>query len=106
VFVPGSPFQPSLMFVGEAKDLPLSGAPERCFAQVGFLPYPQTLDWAGRLAREKHSTLLQKPVIYGRKKFNSTSPCGLYHTSLMIIIYNCNDSCQYNKTDYDHNLRS
>ncbi len=35
VFVPGKPFQPSLMFMGEASGLPKSGAPERCFSQVG-----------------------------------------------------------------------
>jgi hypothetical protein len=28
MFVPGKPFQPSLMFVGEARSLPWSGAPE------------------------------------------------------------------------------
>jgi hypothetical protein len=31
----GKPFQPSLMFVGEARSLPQSGAPENCFTQVG-----------------------------------------------------------------------
>jgi hypothetical protein len=34
-FVHGNPFQSSLMFVGNARCLPLSGAPERCFAWVG-----------------------------------------------------------------------
>jgi hypothetical protein len=28
MFVPGKPFQPSLMFVGTARGLPYSGAPE------------------------------------------------------------------------------
>jgi hypothetical protein len=30
VLAPGKPFQPSLLFVGKARSLPLSGAPERC----------------------------------------------------------------------------
>ncbi len=34
-FVSGKPFQPSLMFVGKAKSPTQSGAPERCFTQVG-----------------------------------------------------------------------
>ncbi len=34
-FVSGKPFQPSLMFVGKAKSPTYSGAPERCFTQVG-----------------------------------------------------------------------
>jgi len=28
-FVPGKPLQPSVMFVGKARSLPLSGAPDR-----------------------------------------------------------------------------
>jgi hypothetical protein len=36
VFVPGKPFQPSIMFAGKARSLNLSGAPENCFAWVGF----------------------------------------------------------------------
>jgi hypothetical protein len=35
VFVPGKPFQPSLVFVGNARSLTLRGAPERFFTQVG-----------------------------------------------------------------------
>jgi hypothetical protein len=30
VFVPGKPFQPSLMFMGKARRLLKSGTPERC----------------------------------------------------------------------------
>jgi hypothetical protein len=30
-FVPGMPFQPCLIFAGEARSLPYSGAPSRCF---------------------------------------------------------------------------
>ena len=34
-FVPGKPFQPSPMFVSEARSLPRSGACEMCFTGVG-----------------------------------------------------------------------
>ncbi len=36
----GKSFQPSLLFVGEARSLPQSGAPERCFTRVGSSPQP------------------------------------------------------------------
>jgi hypothetical protein len=36
VFVPGRPFQPSLMFVGLVKSLPKNRAPERWSTYVGF----------------------------------------------------------------------
>jgi hypothetical protein len=35
MFVPSRPYQPSLMFVGKAKNLTQTGAPERYFTQVG-----------------------------------------------------------------------
>jgi len=35
VFVPGKPFQPSLIFAGEARSIPKSGVLERCITQVG-----------------------------------------------------------------------
>jgi len=48
VFVPGKPFQPSLMFVGKARRLPQSGAPERRFTQLGSgLPVNIRLGWKG-----------------------------------------------------------
>ncbi len=53
---PGKPFQPCLMFVGEARSLPQSGSPETCFQVI----------------KDKHSCLLWKSVNYGRKNFNST----------------------------------
>ncbi len=46
--VPGKPFQPSLMFVGEARSLPKIGASERCFIHVGTaLPENIRLGWEG-----------------------------------------------------------
>jgi hypothetical protein len=35
VFVPGRPFNPTLLFVGKARSLPLGGASERVFNRVG-----------------------------------------------------------------------
>jgi hypothetical protein len=52
VFVPGKPFQPSLMFAGKA------GA------------YPT---WEG-LPGEKRSGLIRKSVNFGREKFNRIDP--------------------------------
>jgi hypothetical protein len=52
VFVPDKPIQPSLMFVGKARGLHKSGAPQRT----------------------KHTSLLRKSINYDRKKFYSTGP--------------------------------
>ncbi len=52
-FVPGKPFQPSLMFVDKSRSLPSSAAPERCFSRVGSKPYSQTLDFAGKACQGK-----------------------------------------------------
>ncbi len=62
-------FQPSLRFVGKARNVPYSGAPERCFIRVvsGFTRKHQTE--LERLARDKHSSLLQTFVNYGCEKF-------------------------------------
>jgi hypothetical protein len=48
VLVPEKPFQPSLKFVGEARSLPYSGAPEKRFTQVALaLPANIRLGWKG-----------------------------------------------------------
>ncbi len=77
MFVPGKPLQPSLMFVGKARGLPWSGAPVRCLIWIGsgFTCKHETM--LERLTRDKHSSLLQKSVNYGRKKFYSTGPRGV-----------------------------
>ncbi len=74
MFVLGKLFQPSLMFVGSSKGLPCSGAPERCFTLVG--PGLACKHWTRqeRLAREKHSSLLQTSINYDSEKFYSTGP--------------------------------
>ncbi len=58
----GKHFQPSLMFVGKARSLPLSGARERCFTQVG------------QLALDKHSNLFTKIRNLRSKKFYDIRP--------------------------------
>jgi hypothetical protein len=45
-------------------------------------PYPQTLYYAGKACQGKHSSLLQKFVIYGQKKFCNIGPKGLYRKTL------------------------
>ncbi len=61
-------------------------------SRVGPWPYPQTLDQPGKgLARDKHSSLLQKSVNYVRKKFYTTGPWeanpgSLNHFSLSSLI--------------------
>ncbi len=48
MFVPGKPFQPSLMFVGEARSLPKSRAPERALlGYAAVLPANTRLGWKG-----------------------------------------------------------
>ncbi len=67
-FVPGKPFQPSLMFVGKAgayrvKHLSISTLEGRLLA----LPTNIRLDSLEKLVRNKHSSILQKFVNYGQK---------------------------------------
>jgi len=59
------------MFVGKARSLPKNEAPERCFTWLSSsLAYKQQTRLE-RLARDKHSSLLQKFVIYVQKKVYS-----------------------------------
>ncbi len=67
-------FQPSLMFVGKARGLPESGAPERCFTRVVSSLNPNIRrGWKGLLGT---NTLVyyQKLVNYIHKKFYSAGP--------------------------------
>ncbi len=69
VLVHGKPFQPSPMFVCKARGLPQSGAPEKCFNWVCYSLSNKHQTRQERLARYKHSSLLQRYVNYGRNKF-------------------------------------
>jgi hypothetical protein len=74
VFVSGKYCQPSLMFVGKDRSLPYCGASERCFIHLGSGLTSKHWARLERLARDKHSSLLQKTVNYGRKKFYNIGP--------------------------------
>ncbi len=75
MFAPGKPFQSSLLFVGKARSLPLNGAPQRCLTCVGIaLPAHTVYTILESLARDKHSSLLQKFVTCGSKKFDTIGP--------------------------------
>jgi hypothetical protein len=52
----------------------MSRAPERCFTRVGSGLTCKHYTRLERLARDKHSSLLQKFVTYGRKKFYNIVP--------------------------------
>jgi hypothetical protein len=85
VFVPGKLFQPSLMFVGEARKLPWSEAPERCFTQVGSSLTRKHSTSLEKLARDKHPSLLRISVNYGQKSFITLGPDRVKHTSLLFM---------------------
>ncbi len=70
MFVPGKPFQPSLMFVGKARSLPKSDAFERCFTLVGSGLNRKHWTRVKRFVRDKRSSLLQK----GSNKFYNIGP--------------------------------
>jgi hypothetical protein len=59
VFVPGKPFQPSLMFVDKASSLPKSEASFRCSSWGSSGPNQEHENSLGRLAGYKHSSLLR-----------------------------------------------
>ncbi len=69
MFVSGKPFQPSLEFVGKARSLSQSGAPERLLNRVGSGLTHKDKTRLERLARDKHSSLLRKSINYGCNKF-------------------------------------
>jgi hypothetical protein len=62
------------MFVGEAKNLPYSGAPEQYFTHVGSGLTQKYKVRFERLAMVKHTNLLRKLVNYRRKKSYNTGP--------------------------------
>jgi len=71
------------MFVGEVRSLTFRGAPERCFTQVGYGLTHKRWTRLERLARDKHSSLLQKYVNYGHKKFYNTGP-GMFRNFYLV----------------------
>ncbi len=82
MLVLGKLFQSSLMFVGKARSLPLSGEPERYFNQIFSGKYYTRLE---KFARDKHFNLVQKFVNYGRKFFIILAPAGIRTIKLRFI---------------------
>ncbi len=64
-----------LMFVDNSRSLHQSGAPEWYFTQVGSCHTRKHQTRLERLARDKHSSLLQKSINYGRKKIYRIGSC-------------------------------
>ncbi len=66
-------FPASIMFVDNSGAY-LSGSSFQVLSsRVGSRPYPQKSIQAGKLARDKHSSLLRKCVNYGWEKFDKTT---------------------------------
>jgi hypothetical protein len=57
------------MFESEARSLPLSGGPERCFTLESTGLSNKHYTRLDRLARDRHSSLLQTFANYGREMF-------------------------------------
>jgi hypothetical protein len=74
VFVPGKPFQLSLMFLDKARSLPKGGVPERYIAQVGSCLTHKHRTRLERPARDKHPRFFGKFINYGHKKFCNIGP--------------------------------
>jgi hypothetical protein len=86
----GPGHQTSLMFVGKARSLPLSGAPERYFILLESNLSHKHWTRLGKLkVTSKHSSLSQIFINYGCKKFITLSPEPHIIKLLMPIIYKC-----------------
>jgi hypothetical protein len=71
VFVPGNPFQRSLVFADKARTY-LSEPRFRYSTNiVGFWPYPQTLDLAGKACQKQTLQLITKIRKLRTKKFHN-----------------------------------
>ncbi len=80
MFVPGKPFQPSLMFVGEAWVYPRVEH-LKCVS-LGWAPaLPTNIRLGWKSLPNKISSLLWKSVNYKRKQFYSTGPMCYYFIS-------------------------
>jgi hypothetical protein len=73
VFVLGKPFQTRLMFASKHGTYLIEALIRFYTLRSGFLPYPH-LTRLEKLAKEKHSNLLQKFVNYGQKVFITLGP--------------------------------
>jgi hypothetical protein len=69
--------------VGKARSLPYSVAPQSFFNRVGSCFTNRHWTRLEKLALGKHSSLLQKFVNYGRKKFYNIGPRSWFGKSLL-----------------------
>ncbi len=67
MFVPCKYYQPCVIFVGKARSLPYSWASERGFVHVGTCLACKHWTGSERLARDKHSSFLQKSTLRTKK---------------------------------------
>jgi hypothetical protein len=74
------------MFVGKARNLPWSGALERCFTQVGSSLTCKHKIRLEKFTRDKHSSLLEKFVNYSPKKLYNIDTRGQYYTNFFSSI--------------------
>jgi hypothetical protein len=80
LFVPGTPFQPSLMCEWSAWKVLHSGR---------LRPCPQTLDKAGKACQGQTKRFLQKFVTYGLKKLNNIGHGEQCLKQFKLVTYNC-----------------
>ncbi len=71
------------MFVGKGRSQTYSGAPKRCFSQVGSNLTQKHLNKLERFARDKHSSLLQIFIYYGCKKLYIIGPSVRIHKTFL-----------------------
>ncbi len=77
------------MFVGKARSLPWSGAPEMCFTRIGSGLTQKHRTRLEKNASDKHSNLFQKSENYGHKKFYNIEPgCNVVITFVVQVSYN------------------
>ncbi len=83
------------MFVGKARSFPYSVSFERDLTLVGSGLASKHLVRLEKLARDKHSTLLQFFLNYGRKNFITLGPggCIIKHNGLEIYRFRSNLMC-------------
>ncbi len=80
-FFPGKHFQPSLMFMGNARNLPKCGIPEGCFTWIGCIFTNEHQIRLESTAGDKLYSLIQKFLNYGRKMYHKLGTrCRCYKT--------------------------
>ncbi len=87
MFVPGNPFQPSLMFADKARAYPSEPTLRYSSNRADSWPYPETLDLAGKACQEQTLQLMTKICKLWTKKFYNIGPGPKIIKLLMFAIY-------------------